>query len=149
MEKTKKKYGFDRIFVLTAAILSLVSVVLFIFTNIMLPLPLAELVSVTYYFLNSSTPTAETVISSVIFLLVYLFSIGAMVWVFASKKKCPIWIKLPLSLVLLTDLAVHGYAFLFSSGYNWNYLIAAILDIFVVALVFYENKGLLYGTKGE
>ncbi len=135
-----KKYGFNKIFILLMGIFSLFGASIFIFTDVMLPVPMAEIISIGAYYGNFSDPSFSSVISFVIYLLVYLFSIFVAVAFFFSKKKLSIWLKIPFYIVLISDFAVHSYAFLFSAGYNFNYLIAAALDVIIVAVIYAEEK---------
>ena len=124
---------------LAMAIFSLAGALIFIFSGIMLPVPLAEIVSIGYYYGDFSDPTVSSVAALIIYLVIYLACLSLMTMFFFTKNKASIWIKLPLTIVLVSDFAVHIYAFLFSSGYSFNYLIAAALDFFVVAALFAES----------
>lgn len=135
-----KKYRIDKIFVLAMAVLSLAGALVFIFSGIMLPVPLAEFISIGCYYGDFSDPTVSSVAAFIIYTIIYLICITLMSLFFFAKKKASIWIKLPPSIALISDFAVHTYAFLFSSGYNFNYLIAAALDFFVVAALFAESS---------
>ena len=134
--KKMKKYNLDRIFVLAMAVFSLAGALIFIFSGIMLPVPLAEIVSIGCYYGDFSDPTVSSVAALIIYLVIYIACLCLMTLFFFTKKKVSVWIKLPLTLVLVSDFAVHIYAFLFSSGYSFNYLIAAALDFFVVTALF-------------
>lgn len=142
MEKSKKKYGFDKIFILAMAVLSLAGAVLFFFTEFMLPIPLAELVSVGVYYGVKAAPEAQSITAFILCCVLYFLTEGAMIMVFFSKKALSMWIKLPLSLVFIVDFILHTYAFLFASGYGWNYLAAAAFDVLVIAAIYYENKNI-------
>ncbi len=130
----------DRVFIILMALFSVIAAVVFVFTNVMLPAPFAEIVSIGYYYSNMSDPTVQSAFSALVYGLLYLISLLGCVIIALSKNKGSLWIKLGISLVLIFDLIIHSYAFLFSSGYNWNYLIAAVLEAVMTACIFFKRK---------
>lgn len=140
MKKKIFKGDTDRVFIIFMALFSVISSVVFVFTSLMFPAPFAEIVSIGYYYSNASDPSVQTVLFALLYGLLYLLSLVGCVAVALLKNKGSLWIKLGLSLVLVFDLFIHSYAFLFSSGYNWNYIIAAVLEAVMIFCIFFRRK---------
>lgn len=140
MKRSLFKHDIDRVYIIIMALFSVISSAVFVFTNVMLPAPFAEIVSIGYYYANASDPTVQSAFSALIYGLLYLLSLLACVVTALSKNKGSLFIKAGLSLVIVFDLIIHSYAFLFSSGYNWNYLVAAVLEAFMIVSVFFKGK---------
>ncbi len=134
-----KKFRIDKIFSLVMAIYSLIGAIVFVFTNIMLPVPMAELISIAVYYGDFSDPTYSSIVMFSVYTILFFISVISLVGFFFRKEKASLWMKVFLALVLLADFVIHVYAFLFASGYNFNYLIASAFDIFTLIAVFYEN----------
>lgn len=112
-------------------LLSVIGSVLFFFTKIRIPFPLAEIIAFTYSFLKGGK-----IIPGIILIVLY----AACLVLFCLEKMSGARMKLiymiPLWIVLTFDTFVHLYAFLFAKGYEFNYMISALLDIVMIILLF-------------
>ena len=51
-----------------------------------------------------------------------------------------LYFRIPAALFVTVDFGIHSYAFLAASGYGWNYLVSAALDIVMLFAVLYPMK---------
>ena len=72
----------------------------------------------------------------------FLFIAGTALCVLSSfiETRKKIFFIIPASLIVAGDLGVHAYAFLRSSGYQWNYLLSAALDAILLVCLFFRLK---------
>ncbi len=106
--------------------------VLLIFGKL-IPSPLAEYMAFAYTY-GKGGRTWLCVLFSV------LFAAALILCALSFKKSLrerP-YIAIPATLLVFADLAVQGYAFLAASGYQWIYLICAVLDGILVFCLLYR-----------
>ncbi|MBR6917430.1 MAG: hypothetical protein IKN38_04530 [Clostridia bacterium] len=119
----------------------IICAVLFIFGKL-LPSPLAEYMALTY-----TIGKGGRIFASIPFALLYAFYIALCVWVYLGRKDAGKIPRVIMAILLLIDTAIHAYVFLAASGYQWNYLASAALDMVIVVCVLYE--ALAKKAKGE
>lgn len=101
----------------------------------MLPVPLAELLSMFYAGIKDER-LLLAVISAVAILFVFVF-INLSVF---GKRRLKLPMKLLILLVLLFDMTLHICVFIATFGFHINYLIPGALDAVLAVMLFYRNK---------
>ena len=105
----------------------------------LIPCPLAEYLAFAYTY-----RAAGKIFLFVVFAALFAASLAlCFACVNESAAKKP-YIYIPALVFVAADLGVHGYAFLAARGYQWNYLICAILDAVLVTCVIF---GAISGRK--
>lgn len=122
-----KKLATGKILSAVLSFYSVIGAVLFIFFKKLVPFPLAEIVSFIYmFFINGKKIVAVTAF------VFYAVTVVLTLSLLFKKIAVKIYFYLPAAIVFFFDGVLHLYAFLFSSGYEWNYFISAVLDFAVI-----------------
>ncbi len=89
----------------------------------LIPVPLAEYIASAYIYGRDGS-----VLPAAVFAALYAAALTLCVLSAADKFSKKLYIAIPALILTAADLALHMYAFLASSGYQWNYMISAVLD---------------------
>ena len=134
MSKEKKELARKIIILAGAGIFAAAFAILFA-AKYLIPAPLAEFAAFSYvYVYGGKTCYAALLIAASAASLVSL-ALSAL-----SKGKARLIASIVSVVFLSADFVLHSYAFIAAGGYQWNYLISAILDSAVAVCVLYKPK---------
>lgn len=71
------------------------------------------------------------------FIAAAMFLCGLMISEYMRGK---FYLKVPLCTIAAFDIVIHAYVFLKADGYQWNYLISAVLDVAVIVCVLFRDR---------
>ncbi len=114
--------------------LSVISAVILLITGFLVPTPLAEYIVFAYAYGKGG----KTVLC-ILFALLYFAAAALCAVMFRKEPRGKIWLKIPAVLLVFADLAVHAYVFLAAKGYQWNYLVCAVLDGVMIISILYGS----------
>lgn len=114
---------------------SALSFVLLLIIGKLIPTPLAEYMAFAYTY-GMGGKIALCVLFTVLYLAAALLctALG-----FKKNRSKPFFL-IPAAVLVFADLAVHVFAFLASTGYQWIYLICAVLDGIMLFCMLYRSK---------
>ena len=134
MSKEKKEL-LRRILILTGAAVFAVAFAVLFTAKYLIPSPLAEFAAFSYvYVYGGKTCYAVLLIAASAASLVSL-ALSAL-----SKGKARLIASIVSLVFLAADFVLHSYAFIAAGGYQWNYLVSAILDSALALCVLYRPK---------
>ncbi len=134
MSKEKKEL-LRRILILAGAAVFAVAFAVLFAAKYLIPSPLAEFAAFSYvYVYGGKTCYAVLLIAASAASLVSL-ALSAL-----SKGKARLIASIVSLVFLAADFVLHSYAFIAAGGYQWNYLVSAILDSALALCVLYKPK---------
>ncbi len=132
-----KKRAAGTILLVLSVYSSLAFAVLLIFGK-MIPSPLAEYIAFSYAY-----GAAGKMWLCVLFALLYLLSAALCALMFTDRFQKLFPLRVLTAVLVFADFAVHAYAFLAASGYQWIYLICALLDGVMIFCLLYRPKSII------
>lgn len=117
------------------ALYSIIGALLFVFFKKLIPFPLAEMISFIYSYYNKNVLWVV-----LLFALIYIATVAVTILITFKPFTFKAYLFVPAAIVFLVDTFIHLYAFLFASGYEWNYLISALLDIAIIIAVLKKEE---------
>ena len=134
MSKEKKEL-LRRILILSGAAVFAVAFAVLFTAKYLIPSPLAEFAAFSYvYVYGGKTCYAVLLIAASAASLVSL-ALSAL-----AKGKARLIASIVSLVFLAADFVLHSYAFIAAGGYQWNYLVSAILDSALALCVLYRPK---------
>jgi len=132
-----KKRAAGTVLLVLSVYSALAFAVLLIFGK-MIPSPLAEYIAFSY-----SYGAAGEMWLCVLFALLYLLSAALCALMFTDRFGKSFPLRVLTAVLVFADFAVHAYAFLAASGYQWIYLICALLDGVMIFCLLYRPKSII------
>ena len=129
-----KKRAAGTVLLVLSVYSSLAFAALLIFGKL-IPSPLAEYIAFSYTY-----GVAGKTWLCVLFALLYLLSAALCALMFTDRFQKRFPLRVMTAVLVFADLAVHAYAFLAASGYQWIYLICALLDGVMIFCLLYRPK---------
>ena len=120
---------------LVLSVYSVLAFALLLIFGKMIPSPLAEYIAFSYTY----GAAGETGLC-VLFALLYLLSAALCALMFTDRFQKRFPLRVLTTVLVFADFAVHAYAFLAASGYQWIYLICALLDGVMIFCLLYRPK---------
>ena len=109
------------------ALYSIIGALLFVVFKKLIPFPLAEIVSFVYSYYKK-----DVLWLVLLFGFLYIATVAVTVLLTFRPYTFKPYLFIPVAIVFFIDNLIHLYAFLFASGYEWNYFISALLDMAIV-----------------
>ena len=134
MSKEKKEL-LRRILILSGAGLFVLAFFLAFYLNHLIPSLLAEFAAASLLFALN-----EKDLLAVLFIALSIVFVVALIVSAFAKEKVRLIASIVSVVFLSADFVLHMYAFIAAGGYQWNYLISAILDSAVAVCVLYKPK---------
>lgn len=134
MSKEKKEL-LRRILILSGALIFAAAFAVLFTAKYLIPSPLAEFAAFSYvYVYGGKTCYAVLLIAASAVSLISL-TLSAL-----AKGKARLAASIVSLVFLASDFVLHSYAFIAAGGYQWNYLVSALLDAIVAVCVLYKPK---------
>jgi len=115
---------------------SAISFIILLIAGKLIPAPLAEYVAFSYACGKGGKPAFCVLFSVLYAAALILCSLNCI-----ERFRTKLVPKITATLLVFADLAVHAYAFLAASGYQWIYLICAVLDgVLLLCLLYRPGK---------
>ena len=134
MSKEKKELARKIIILAGAGIFAAAFAILFA-ARYLIPSPLAEFAAFSYVYVYGGKCGLAA-------LLIFLSaaSFASLVTAALAKGKARLAASIVSLVFLASDFVLHSYAFIAAGGYQWNYLVSAVLDAVIGVFVLYKPK---------
>ena len=109
------------------------AIILFVFGK-MTVAPLAEFEAFAYIY-----SAGGKALFAAVFIAVYTAAVVLCV-LSAFDRFDKTALRIAAAVLIAADLASHAYVFLAARGYQWNYLISAVLDVALIVSVVYKSR---------
>ena len=136
MPGEQKKRNAAGIILLVLSAYSALSFVLLLIIGKLIPTPLAEYIAFAYVY-GKGGKTALCALFVLLYAAAALFAILT----FREESRRKLFILVPAAVLVFADLAVNAYAFLAARGYQWIYIVCAVLDGVMLFCMLYGQRG--------
>ena len=123
-----------RLLILLVSGEAVVAGIILLITKKIIVLPLAEYLAFAYTY-GAGGNTAGCVFFAALFVIAL-----ALVVLSAFPVGERYAIKSAAAVFVFVDFAIHSYVFLASSGYGWNYLASAALDVVLLVCILFSSR---------
>ena len=114
---------------------SALSFVLLLIIGKLIPTPLAEYIAFAYTY-----GMGGKIALCVLFAALYIAAAALCAALGLKRNRKKPLILVPAAVLVFADFAVHAFAFLAASGYQWIYLICALLDGAMLFCMLFRSK---------
>lgn len=134
-EQRRKDIGVRSILIMALATEAIIADIVLMIASYLIPAPLAEYMAFFYTYAKGGSG-----FPCVLFGILFVAAVSSCILSATEKLGRKWFIKIPAALFVTADFGLHSYAFLAASGYGWNYLVSAALDIVMLFAVLYPAK---------
>ena len=134
-ERKKKDIGVRSILIVALSAEAVIAYIILMAVSYLIPAPLAEYMAFFYTYAKGGRG-----LLCLLFGALFIAAVATCILSATEKLGKKLYIRIPAALFVTADFGIHSYAFLAASGYGWNYLASAALDIVMLFAVLYPMK---------